>query len=252
MIAYGQTKWHLDDIEQDIKIEGNLFTPEDMIRGILSQSLYVPIFQLDPSKIAGEVKELESVKHVFVRRYAFPKPGLIVDIKEQFPFASLTYDPAENPQFVITESGSLVPVLKFPSYPRPALKIVAAPKNMKNFTDQDVKQWGKWISYIETQTGETVQTVDLRDRFDAKVTTNKTVLKLGLPDTTLTQRLSRLSSIWELVESYRDRLEYVDLALDNNIPLKVLDKPRVAEKEKEREKTPEKAPSVATTEDDAL
>lgn len=221
VVAYSQTKWHLDDIEKDIAITGNYFTPKEKIRDILAQSLYVPVYQIDPEKLEREVKKLESIKYVFVRRYAFPRPKLVVKVKEKFPFASLSQSPEIPPQYVITESGSLVPVSKFPSYPRPALRIVANLNSMKKFTSQDVKQWGKWIAYIEKQTDETVKTVDLREKFDAKITTNKTLLKLGLPDTTLTNRLSRISSIWHLVEQYRDQLEYVDLALDNNIPLKV-------------------------------
>ena len=151
----------------------------------------------------------------------FRNQKLIVKVKEKFPFASLSESPETPPKFVITESSSLVPIAKFPSYPRPELLIVADLNSMKKFTNQDVKQWGKWIAYIEKQTDETVKTVDLREKFDAKVTTNKTMMKLGIPDTTLTHRLSRISSIWHLVDQYRNELEYVDLALDNNIPLKV-------------------------------
>ncbi|HMY54889.1 MAG TPA: hypothetical protein PK671_18145, partial [Candidatus Obscuribacter sp.] len=50
-------------------------------------------------------------------------------------------------------------------------------------------------------------------------------LKLGMPDATLTRRLGRLVSILPTVETMKDRVEYIDLGLDNSIPLKVSKKP---------------------------
>ena len=50
------------------------------------------------------------------------------------------------------------------------------------------------------------------------------MLKLGTPDSTLTRRLGRFSSVMAAIEPLRSKLEYVDLGLDNNIPLKVAKK----------------------------
>jgi len=48
-------------------------------------------------------------------------------------------------------------------------------------------------------------------------------LKLGMPDTTLTRRLGRIASILPTYETMKDKvvIDYVDLALDNSIPLKI-------------------------------
>ena len=164
---------------------------------------------------------------------------MVINVKEEFPWASLVPYHGPVAQFVITESGRFVPLKKFPNYPKPALVIFANPQ--LKMTKQHVRQWGSWIAYIEKQTGETVKSVDLLNKFDAKVTTNKTVIRLGLPDTTLTQRIGRLTSVWKIVDQYRDQLEYIDLALDNNIPLKLSKEKKVASKTDKKKEDAEKS-----------
>ncbi|HMP51391.1 MAG TPA: hypothetical protein PKD05_07525, partial [Candidatus Melainabacteria bacterium] len=142
--------------------------------------------------------------------------------KEEFPWASLSNDPESDPAYIVAESGRMIPIKKFPSYPRPPMVVSADfEKAKKMFSPEEVKQWATWIGYIENQSGEKVQLVDLRRQYDVRVRTDKTLFRLGIPDTTLATRLGRISSIMETVAAYRDQLDYVDLALDNNIPLKL-------------------------------
>lgn len=226
-MGFCQLPWSLTDIDNDIVVRGNLYTPTEQIKKRLSTScLYVPVYRLDPARIEKSLEEFAPVKRAYVRRYGLPHPRLVVDVVEEFPWASLTSSPEAKPHAVIAESGRLIPVAKFPNFPRPALTICGS--KALSMESDDVKQWGTWIGYIEAQTSETVSNLDIRRPYDVRVKTTSTQLRLGVPDTTLTHRLGRLASIMPEVKKYGDQIEYVDLALDNNVPLK-LSKEKVQE-----------------------
>ncbi len=236
--------WSIQDLDKGVEVSGNNYLATSKVKNILSKYVDTPIFQIDPKKVEKEVEALESVKFAFVRRYVFPRPRVIIKVKEEFPWASLTSDPEKPIQYVIAESGRLVPVDKFPSYPKPKLLFSAnVQKGKANhlFSDQEVKQWATWIKYIESQTEEKVALVDLRRQFDVRVQTDKTTFRIGIPDTTLTQRLGRLSSIMASVEQFREQLEFVDLALDNNVPIKLTSTKKLAFEEKGKEKEEKKS-----------
>ena len=66
----------------------------------------------------------------------------------------------------------------------------------------------------------------MRQPFDVKVANGDLTLKIGLPDATLTRRLGRLVSILPTVEPIKDKVEFIDLGLDNSIPLKISKNPK--------------------------
>jgi hypothetical protein len=105
----------------------------------------------------------------------------------------------------------------------------------------NVAQWAKWVAYISEQTGQPVEFVDLRNPNDVRIQNGDLHLKLGIADTSLTRRLGRLTSVLAAIQPMRSRLEYVDLSLDNNIPLKV------AKREKESKEAKERTSATAAT-----
>ncbi len=211
--------WCMNDIDTDIKVRGNIYVSTDQIKSLLAESLHKPIFQVDPSKLEKKIASLEGVKHVFVKRAAFPKPQLSVEVLEEFPWATLSSGPEGVNEAVIAESGRVIPLSKFPNFPQPKLKIYG-PSNIK-MMPAAVKQWATWISYIEKQVSQSVTAIDLRKPFDVAVETDHLDLKLGTLDNTVTERLGRLISIIDVLNTYKGKLQHVDLALDNNIPLKM-------------------------------
>lgn len=211
--------WCLNDIDRDIKVRGNIYVSTDQIKSLLAESLHRPIFQVDPTKMEKKIAALEGVKHVFVKRAAFPRPQISVEVLEEFPWATLAGGPEGLPEAVIAESGRVIPLSKFPNFPQPKLRVYG-PSNLK-MLPAAVKQWATWITYIEKQVNQQVTAVDLRKPFDVIVETEHLDLKLGTLDTTVTERLGRLVSIIDVLNSYKGKLQYVDLALDNNIPLKM-------------------------------
>jgi hypothetical protein len=72
-------------------------------------------------------------------------------------------------------------------------------------------------------------------------------LKLGTPDTSLTRRLGRLTSVVAAVDPMKTKLEYIDLGLDNNIPMKLakIDPVKEAQKKAAEEAERKKAAAIA-------
>lgn len=235
--------WSVDDIENGVVVRGNIFTTDKQVRKAMRGSLFAPIYKVNPKYLEKQVESLETVKNAFVRRYALPQPHIVIEVLEEFPWASLSQGPEDSVTAVVAESGRVIPLSKFPSVTKPKLTFYS--KQPLKMDAEAVKQWGTWVSYIETQTGEPVQWVDLRLPYDVKVKNGDLLLKIGIPDTTLTHRLGRLTSIMGAIKSYKDRLEYVDLALENNIPLKLHGKDYVPPK-----KTPIASANAEEEDDD--
>jgi hypothetical protein len=166
--------------------------------------------------------QLPVIKHAFVRRYTLPTPRIIVEVMEEFPWASFGTNPDSDPTYVIAESGRFIPIKDFPKVIKPKLQIYGQPG--LHLSSKEVAQWATWIAYIEKQTARTVEIVDLRHVQDVRVQAGDLYLKLGSPDASLSRRLARLASLEGPIASVKDRLEYIDLGLDSNIPLKLAKK----------------------------
>jgi cell division septal protein FtsQ len=211
--------WSVDDFENGIVVKGNIFTSSEQVRNAMHDCLFAPVYKVNPKFLEKKVESLETIKNAFVRRYALPQPHIVIEVLEEFPWASLSKGPGEPVTAVIAESGRIIPLSKFPKVSKPRLTFYS--KDALKMNPDTVKQWGTWIGYIEDQTGSAVKNVDLRQPFDVKVKNQDLELRLGIADTTLTHRLGRLTSIMSTIRTYKDRLEYVDLALENNVPLKL-------------------------------
>lgn len=216
-------RWNINDANTDIIVRGNNVVSSEQVREAIGPVDAKQLFQLDPHKLESKVASLKAVKFAFVRRHAIPRPTITVDVLEEYPWATFSTAPDQPPQAVIAQSGRLIPIKDFPTIEQPPLMIYGQP-GLK-MTSKSVAQWASWIAFISAQTGEPVQYVDFRKNFEICVQNGDLFLKLGAADNTLTRRLGRLSSILTAIEPLKSRLEYVDLGLDNNIPLKVAKKP---------------------------
>lgn len=222
--SFTHLPWSLNNEKTQIEIKGNCVATRAQILRLLSSTIDVPVYRLDPKQLERQLTSLKAVKHAFVRRYALPHPRLVVEVLEEFPWASFSTDPKLPPQSVIAQSGRFIPLSDFPAVVKPRMVIYGS-SNLK-MTAHEVTQWASWANYIAEQTGRPVDFIDLREPFDVHVQNGDLHFKLGMPDTTLTRRLGRIVSILPTVEGMRDKIDYIDLGLDNSIPLKVLKTPK--------------------------
>lgn len=233
--AFTRLPWWINDVTRDVTVRGNYVASPEQVRSKVADLVGVPLFSVDPKKVEERVKELEPIKHAFVRRYALPRPHIVVEVLEEFPWATFSSVPDKPPEFVIAQSGRMIPIKTFPNVIQPPLKVYGQPS--MRMRGQDVMQWGSWLNYISEQTKMPVESVDMRKPFDVCVANGDLYLKLGTPDTTLTRRLGRLTSVLAAIEHLKQRLEYINLGLDNNIPMKLAKGEPRKEEAKQRDKT---------------
>lgn len=210
--------WFLRN-KSDIIVHGNSVVTQDQIHAAITESLNIPIYKIDPKQLERRIEKLEVVKHAFVHRYAFPHPRLIIEILEEVPWATFAVSPDVLPEAVISQSGRMITVKQFPKIFQPALKIYG--QSAFKLTKGEVSQWAGLSAYMSDLTGMPVESIDMRKPADIRVKDGDLNLKLGGVDSTIIKRIARLASVLSTVEPLKSKLEYIDLSLDNNIPLKL-------------------------------
>ncbi len=217
--AFAYVSWAPTDFKRDVVVHGNQVVTSEHLRTVMEPYLGTPLYRLNPQPIEQSIKSLEAVRFVFVRRYLLPRPHLAVEILEEYPWASFATSPELPNEAVIAQTGKLIPVAKFPLIVQPELRILGA-RNLK-LNSESVTQWATWASFISAQTGQKVESFDLRQSTDVRAQSGDLCLRLGVANNTLTKRIGRLSSVIAELGPVRDKLEYIDLTIDNNIPLKI-------------------------------
>lgn len=215
-----KVSWSVADPETDIKVAGNQVVTAKQVRRALYSCLQKPIYALNPRELEEQVQTLPDVHRAFVRRYLFPRPHLIVQVMEEFPWASFAHSPEEPVTEVISQTGRFIPLSQFPGIYQPELKIYGTEKT--KLDEKDVANWSNWVSFIQAQTNNPVEYVDMRQANCIEVKTGDLQLRLGAADSMLSKRLNRLSSVLPVLATVdRQNIEYVDLSLDSNVPLKI-------------------------------
>ncbi|HEY9733710.1 MAG TPA: FtsQ-type POTRA domain-containing protein [Drouetiella sp.] len=230
--GFTKLPWTLKHGQEDILVHGNQVATVEQVRESIANAVNVPLYRVNPRQLEKQVVALKAVKHAFVRRYALPHPRIVVEVLEEFPWASFSQGPEQPVESVIAQSGRMIPIKDFPTITQPQLVFYGKP-GMK-LDHSNVAQWAKWVAYISEQTGQPVEYVDLRNANDVQIQNGDLHLKLGIADTSLTRRLGRLTSVLAAIQPMKSRLEYIDLSLDNNIPLKVSKKEKDSKDSKER------------------
>lgn len=215
--------WLPNNNPEAIEVRNNKVASTEQVRAVLAAYTGKPLFSLDPQKLEARVNKLPAVKYSFVRRCLLPHPHLVVEVLEEFPWATLCTTPDVPPYAVIAQSGRIIPIKEFPAVIQPPLKFYGgAAAQLKQ---DDVAKWADWLSLISAQTGAAVTAIDMQKPADITIATGDLHLRVGPADTGLTRRLGRLASVMPVLVDYRDRLEYIDLSLDNSVPLKIAKQP---------------------------
>jgi cell division septal protein FtsQ len=221
--GFTRVDWWLQTRPEAIEVRNNKVASTEQIRAVLAPYIDRPLFRLDPQRLESQVNKLPAVKYSFVRRSLLPKPHLVVEVLEEFPWATLCTAPGVPPHAVIAQSGRIIPIKDFPAVIQPHLQFYG--DESSHLKEADVVRWANWIALTSAQTGCAVTCVDMRNPADIKVQSGDLKLKVGPADSGLARRLGRLNSVMPVLSEYRARLEYIDLSLDNSVPLKVAKEP---------------------------
>jgi cell division septal protein FtsQ len=226
LCVFGCMRWSISNTDPQIVVQGNRVVSVSQVRDAVAKQAMQPLYKLDPQSMAQKVCDLQDVQYCFVRRYMFPHPRIVTQVLEEFPWASLSQQPGVTSLDVISENGRTIPIAAFPQIIQPRLTIYASPET--TFDSTQVKKWAAWINNIQAQTGKTVSYVDMRNNEDIRVLDGDLYLKIGSADSTLNYRISRLASITPTLEEFKDRVVYIDLSLENNIPIRIGDRSMIA------------------------
>ena len=92
-----------------LKIQGNVITPDYKIINMVRQTQlpYTQIFRLDTSELEENIKQLQPVKKVYVRRYWFPA-RLQITIEERTPAFLLAPNLDSDPTSALSSAGVLI------------------------------------------------------------------------------------------------------------------------------------------------
>lgn len=246
VFIFKRIQCHLYENQSGLEIKGNTVASNEQIFSVLRpQIINTPLFLLDPHELENKIQKLSAIKYAFIRRYVLPKPSLKIEVLEEFPWAAvyvldnkhpLRIDSASNSDsttqkhteekapFVVAESGRLISTSEFPHIFEPALRIYIDDISHLHLSQSDIQQWTDRIAYISKQMQCPVTAIDMRERHNIKIETAKFNLVLGNTDSALTRRLNRLPSVLEVLANQHKDPVYINLALNNNIPVKLAKK----------------------------
>ena len=181
--GFTKLPWILKHGPEDIVVHGNQVATVEQVRNSIANVGTTPLYRLNPRQLEKQIVGLKAVKYAFVRRYALPQPRIVVEVLEEFPWASFSQGPESPTESVIAQSGRMIPVKDFPTIGQPKLIFYGRPGSKLDHSN--VAQWAKWVAYISEQTGSPVDYVDLRNSNDVRIQNGDLHLKLGIADTTL-------------------------------------------------------------------
>ncbi|MBK9770436.1 MAG: FtsQ-type POTRA domain-containing protein [Candidatus Obscuribacter sp.] len=85
--------WSVHNEKTQIVLRGNSVASKEQVLKLLGSAMDVPIYRLDPKQLEKQLASLKAVRYAFVRRYALPQPKLVVEVLEEYPWASFSTDP---------------------------------------------------------------------------------------------------------------------------------------------------------------
>ena len=207
---------------KNLRIIGNKITPNArIIQALKKNSLpEKPLYLIDTVPYEKEVEKLSPVRKAFVRRYWLPA-RFEVTIEEEIPV--LTFAPTPNAPEVaaITLEGKIIT--------KEYLPIKSANiKTFKILTYDDYKKWSKkeilslkiLAERIEDYSQEKLLYLDLRNKNDVFAQLETIKIRIGELNSTLKERVERLTSIMPQIENLKKETDYVDIRWDNTTYLK--------------------------------
>lgn len=214
--------WHishvklLNNTEEVVKIYGNDITPTHKIIDMIRQSELkdVGIYRLKTKNLEENIKKLEPVKNVYIRRFWLPARILIV-LEEREPKFLISPDIESEPVSIVTGDGVFIGREYMPLNKKyRAIKVLGyeTGNNEYNMWDQKrVDEIDRIIKIAETYSNQNVQYLDLRNPRDIYIQLDEVLLRIGAIDDTTEKRLEFLVTIMPQLTEFRQRTKYIDL-----------------------------------------
>lgn len=210
---------------EHLKFEGNyLVSNANLLNAIRKVKIpNKPVYRLDTTQFEHEIKKLSPVKHVYVKRFAFPASIKIV-IEEKVPVVSIAPNDEVPALAVFADDGSLIG--------KEFLPVGMQLSTYKVLTYEDYYQWNKkQIEYLqflaktaETYSNEKVQYIDLRNPDDARIKLQTVSVRVGMLNRSVFKRLKKISAILPQTVNLNTQIDYVDLRWEDSAYIKLKNK----------------------------
>lgn len=205
-----------------IIIIGNKITPSDRIMRVLSTlpTEKKPIYLINTSKYEKAIEQLSPVKKAFVRRYWLPA-RFEVTIEEQIPVLTIAPNPTAPEIAAITADGKIITKEYLPinSSKYKTYKILTY-DDYSSWTPQEIVSLNILAERIENFSKEKLLYLDVRNKNDVYAQLETIKIRIGELNSTLKQRIERLTSIMPQIENLKRSTDYVDLRWENTTYLK--------------------------------
>jgi cell division septal protein FtsQ len=210
---------------EHLKFEGNSLTPNANLLAAI-RKVEIPnkgVYRVDTKPFEDEIKKISTVKHVYVKRFAFPASLKIV-IEEKTPVISIAPNDQVAPLAVFADDGTLIgKEYLMASQTMPTYKVL---------TFEDYYQWNKkqtdYLQYLaktaEMYSNERVQYIDLRNPDDVRIKLQTVSVRLGQLNRTVFKRLKKISAILPQTVNLSNNIDYVDLRWEDSAYIKLKNK----------------------------
>ncbi len=205
-----------------VRIIGNKITPNAKIVAALKTRPIpkIPIYMINTIPYEKEMQKLSPVKKAFVRRYWLPA-RFEVTIEEEIPVITVSPSPHAPEIAALTREGRIISkeylpidVKKYKTY-----KILTYDE-FKNWSNDEIYHIMILAQRIEDFSGEKLVYLDIRNKKDVFAQLETIKIRIGELNSTLKERIERLSSVMPQIEELKRQTDYVDLRWDNTTYLK--------------------------------
>ena len=213
--------WHISRVkllsnnEEVVKIQGNEITPKYRILDMLRQTELkdVGIYRLSTKDLEENIKKLEPVKNVYIRRFLLPARILIL-IEEREPKFIIYPDLNSEATSIVTDDGVFIGQDYMPLNKKyHAIKVLSssAQNNNSTWDKKQVDKIDKLVKTLEGYSKQNVQYIDIRNIRDIYVQLDEVLLRIGAIDDTIEKRLEFLVTVMPQLPEFKQRIKYIDL-----------------------------------------
>jgi len=205
---------------QALEIVNNKIVPSYKILAALRRTEVpnVPIYLAKTEEMKANIKQLDPVDNVYIRRFWHPARLQIIVIEKE---PMLTISPSENvpPIAFFARDGKLIgrDYMPLPGDCKTYLILSYGAKgdDYRHWDTKRVKMLEHIARAVEANADEPVLYVDYRDTNDMYVKIETVLIRLGQMDDSILDRIKRIPSILPQVKMLDKKIKYVDLRWDD-------------------------------------
>jgi len=206
----------------EIEIQGNKLTSNDKILSALRRVELPskPIYLIDTSKMEQNIKLLEPVRRVYIRRFAFPA-RLLIRVEERVPVLTVSPKPDVTPIAFFTADGKLIGRDYMPldsSYKTYlVLSYGILGDDYHTWNSEKINSIVKLAQEMERLSGEKVAFLDFRNPKDIYIQLESASVRIGEMDDTVYKRIKNIGSILPTIQTLKNKkVKYIDLRWETN------------------------------------